>query len=68
MLSSPAFTVTTVRPHTFTAHAVPFTYDFIRVKSYVGMESTHEVQIIGGDMSRLKDRNVLLVEDIIDTG
>eukprot|EP00611_Tribonema_gayanum_P021156 TRINITY_DN4016_c0_g1_i1.p1 TRINITY_DN4016_c0_g1~~TRINITY_DN4016_c0_g1_i1.p1 ORF type:complete len:234 (-),score=52.07 TRINITY_DN4016_c0_g1_i1:435-1136(-) len=47
---------------------VPFTYDFIRVKSYVGTQSSRECQIIGGDMSRLKGRNVLLVEDIIDTG
>jgi hypothetical protein len=31
--------------------------------------SAEGVQIIGGgDMSRLRDRNVLLVEDIIDTG
>lgn len=47
---------------------VPFTYDFIRVKSYDGINSTRDVQIIGGDLARLNDRNVLLVEDIIDTG
>jgi len=47
---------------------VPFTFDFIRVKSYEGTESTGNVQISGGDVSRLQGRHVLLVEDIIDTG
>lgn len=43
--------------------------DFIRLKSYLNDESTGTVNIIGGDdMSQLKGKNVLVVEDIIDTG
>ena len=43
--------------------------DFIRMKSYVNTESTNEVQIIGADnLSKLKGREVLIVEDIIETG
>ncbi|KAG5186703.1 phosphoribosyltransferase-like protein [Tribonema minus] len=46
---------------------VPFTYDFIRVKSYVGTQSM-DVKITGGDLKRMAGKHVLLVEDIIDTG
>jgi hypoxanthine phosphoribosyltransferase len=48
----------------------PLTFDFIRVKSYADTESTGDVKIesIGVDLKALKDRHVLLVEDIIDTG
>jgi len=43
--------------------------DFIRLKSYMNDESTGTVNIIGSDdMSQLKGKNVLIVEDIIDTG
>lgn len=48
---------------------LPFTFDFIRVKSYVDTESTGEVNIIdGGNREELKGKDVLLVEDIVDTG
>lgn len=47
---------------------VPFTFDFIRAKSYSGTESTGKVEISACDLSKLKGRDVLLVEDIIDTG
>jgi hypoxanthine phosphoribosyltransferase len=47
---------------------IPFTFDFIRVKSYEGTQSTGNVKITGCDMSKLRDKHVLLVEDIIDTG
>ena len=43
--------------------------DFIRLKSYSGSDSTGNVQVIGLDsLDALTDRNVLIVEDIIDTG
>lgn len=47
---------------------IPFTFDFIRVKSYKGTESTGQVQISGADMTKFEGKHLLLVEDIIDTG
>ncbi|TMW58821.1 hypothetical protein Poli38472_006966 [Pythium oligandrum] len=47
---------------------VPFTFDFIKVKSYEGTQSTGNVQISGADASKFKGKDLLLVEDIIDTG
>ena len=41
---------------------------FIRFKSYEGMASTGEVQQIMGIAEDITDRNVLIVEDIIDSG
>jgi hypoxanthine phosphoribosyltransferase len=55
--------------HNYTRQTyVPFTFDFIRVKSYSGMESTGTVQITGCDISKLRGKHVMFVEDIIDTG
>jgi hypoxanthine phosphoribosyltransferase len=49
--------------------SLPMMIDFIRLKSYHNTNSTGDVQIIGGDdMSRISGKNVLIVEDIIDTG
>lgn len=47
---------------------LPFTVDYVRVKSYEGTESTGKVQISGCDVSKLSGKHVLFVEDIIDTG
>ncbi|KAF4041715.1 Phosphoribosyl transferase domain [Phytophthora infestans] len=47
---------------------VPFTFDFIRVKSYEGTKSTGNVQVSGADLAKFKGKDLLLVEDIIDTG
>jgi len=47
---------------------IPYTFDFIRVKSYEGTESTGQVQITGMDVAELTGKHVLFVEDIIDTG
>ncbi|XP_066569910.1 hypoxanthine phosphoribosyltransferase 1, like isoform X1 [Amia ocellicauda] len=49
--------------------SVPLTVDFIRLKSYCNDESTHCVKVIGGDeLSSLSGKNVLIVEDIVETG
>uniref|UniRef100_A0AAY4DA24 Hypoxanthine phosphoribosyltransferase n=1 Tax=Denticeps clupeoides TaxID=299321 RepID=A0AAY4DA24_9TELE len=49
--------------------SIPMTVDFIRLKSYCNDQSTGEIKVIGGDdLSTLTDKNVLIVEDIIDTG
>lgn len=50
-------------------HSVPMSVDFIRLKSYQNDESTGSIEVIGGDnLDSLKGKNVLVVEDIIDTG
>jgi len=55
--------------HNFTSQDyIPFTFDFIRAKSYAGTESTGQVKVSGCDLDKLKDKNILLVEDIVDTG
>jgi hypoxanthine phosphoribosyltransferase len=41
---------------------------FVDVKSYQGMASTGEVKIDQSNMSKLTSRNVVIVEDIIDSG
>ncbi|CAH8511958.1 unnamed protein product [Schistosoma turkestanicum] len=48
---------------------LPTSVEFVRVKSYVNDVSAHEPLLTGlGDSSEYKDKNVLVVEDIIDTG
>ncbi|BFY98014.1 hypothetical protein BsWGS_01054 [Bradybaena similaris] len=58
-------------------HSVQLAVDFIRLKSYVRFNgeivqndsSTGSIEVIGGDnLQNLKGKNVLVVEDIIDTG
>jgi hypoxanthine phosphoribosyltransferase len=45
------------------------TFDFIAVRSYgIRKESAGEVQLIKDVTSPLEDKNVVLVEDILDTG
>ncbi|HOY15233.1 MAG TPA: hypoxanthine phosphoribosyltransferase [Saprospiraceae bacterium] len=41
---------------------------FIRVKSYAGMQSTGHFQIESDRLENLEDRNVIILEDIVDTG
>eukprot|EP01016_Furgasonia_blochmanni_P049912 TRINITY_DN7637_c0_g1_i3.p1 TRINITY_DN7637_c0_g1~~TRINITY_DN7637_c0_g1_i3.p1 ORF type:complete len:251 (+),score=14.95 TRINITY_DN7637_c0_g1_i3:118-870(+) len=43
-------------------------FEFIRVKSYVGTESSGQVMVTGLDKVNIEGREVLIVEDIIDTG
>lgn len=47
---------------------LPFTVDYIRVKSYEGTQSTGNVAVSGIDLKTIAGRDVILVEDIIDTG
>lgn len=50
------------------APPLPFTVDYVRVKSYEGTSSTGNVRISGIDMKTLAGRDIIVVEDIIDTG
>lgn len=47
---------------------IPLTLDFIVASSYVKADTTGEVVVHCDVREGLKDRNVLLVEDIVDTG
>lgn len=42
--------------------------DFIRARSYAGEHSSGRVQVIAAPTTPLEGRNVLLIEDILDTG
>jgi len=42
--------------------------EFLRLKSYENDKSVGKIQMIGGELLDLKDKNVLIVEDIVDTG
>ena len=42
--------------------------DFIQVKSYEGTTSSGEVKLINEFGLNVKDKNVVIVEDIVDTG
>ncbi|ACC98873.1 Hypoxanthine phosphoribosyltransferase [Elusimicrobium minutum Pei191] len=44
------------------------TLDFMCLSSYCGMESTGEVRILLDVRGTIKDRHVILIEDIVDTG
>jgi hypoxanthine phosphoribosyltransferase len=47
---------------------LPLAISFIKVKSYVGTESSGKIQSILGLEDDLVGKNILLVEDIVDTG
>ncbi|CAN5757772.1 hypoxanthine phosphoribosyltransferase [soil metagenome] len=48
---------------------LPVEVDFLEVSSYgMGMESSREVRILKDLRSEIEGRDVLLVEDIVDTG
>jgi hypoxanthine phosphoribosyltransferase len=42
--------------------------DFIKVRSYVGKESSGTIQLIKDISANVTNRHVILVEDIIDSG
>lgn len=47
---------------------IPMEYDAIKVSSYDGTETTGKINIGNYNISKLIDRDVLIVEDIVDTG
>jgi hypoxanthine phosphoribosyltransferase len=48
---------------------VPVEIDFVRLASYgSGKETSGQVKVISGPRSAIKGRDVIIVEDIIDTG
>jgi hypoxanthine phosphoribosyltransferase len=47
---------------------LPVTLDFIRISSYRGTESTGGINLALEHDIRLRDKDVLIVEDILDTG
>lgn len=47
---------------------IPIEIDFIGVRSYVGTETSGEVEITSDLTTSIKGQDVLIVEDIIDTG
>ena len=48
---------------------LPLELDFIRLSSYgAGRESSGKVRVVQGVKSPVKDRDVLVIEDIVDTG
>ncbi|GFR17645.1 hypoxanthine-guanine phosphoribosyltransferase [Trichonephila clavipes] len=55
--------------HYATRNTIRISVDFIRLKSYKDDESMQDVQVIGvDDMNVFTGKNVLIVEDVIDTG
>lgn len=43
--------------------------EFIKISSYVGTESTGEIRkYLDIDKKKVEDRNILIIEDIVDTG
>jgi hypoxanthine phosphoribosyltransferase len=46
----------------------PYMEHYVRIKSHVDANNKYHVNIMSGDLSVLKNKNVLIVEDIIDTG
>ena len=42
--------------------------DFIKVRSYSGKKTSGTIQLLKDISADVKDRNIILVEDIIDTG
>lgn len=47
---------------------IPVEVDFVSVSSYDGEESRGEIRLLSDIKSDIKDRDIIIVEDIIDTG
>ena len=47
---------------------IPLTCEFIKISSYSGMKSTGKVMEVIGIPPSISSKNVLVVEDIVDTG
>ncbi|KAM8983186.1 hypoxanthine-guanine phosphoribosyltransferase-like isoform 1-T1 [Ara ararauna] len=48
--------------------SVPITVDFVRIKSNSNDSPTEKISIVGEELCTLNGKNVLVVEDIIETG
>ncbi|XP_066051004.1 hypoxanthine-guanine phosphoribosyltransferase-like [Chamaea fasciata] len=48
--------------------SVPVTVDFVRIKSYCNDSPAEKISFVGEELSTLNGKNVLVVEDIIETG
>ncbi len=46
----------------------PIDIDFLIASSYAGIHSTGEIKVHSDSREDIKDRHVLLIEDIVDTG
>lgn len=47
---------------------IPVEVDFVSVASYDGESSIGEIRLLGDIKSNIEDRDIIIVEDIIDTG
>ena len=47
---------------------IPVSIDFLAIRSYAGQASTGRVQILKDLERDIKDRDVLIIEDIVDSG
>jgi hypoxanthine phosphoribosyltransferase len=47
---------------------LPLSVEFLRISSYTGTSSSGDVKSLMGLNTELKGKNVLIVEDIVDTG
>ncbi|XP_066050993.1 hypoxanthine-guanine phosphoribosyltransferase-like [Chamaea fasciata] len=48
--------------------SVPVTVDFVRIKSYCNDSPAEKISFVGEELSTLNGKNVLVIEDIIETG
>ena len=46
----------------------PLEIEFVRLSSYGGKKSSGKIKLVQGLLALIKDRDVLVVEDIVDTG
>jgi hypoxanthine phosphoribosyltransferase len=46
----------------------PLEVEFIRLSSYGGGKSPGKIKLVQGAQTKIKDRHVLVIEDIVDTG
>jgi hypoxanthine phosphoribosyltransferase len=46
----------------------PLEVEFVRLSSYGSRKSPGKIKLVQGVQSKIKDRHVLVIEDIIDTG